>query len=430
MPRPRSGKPHSVHITNYYHEHSGGVKTNYDRLVASADRLERNITLIVPAESDSVEDVGRFGRIYRVAAKPAPFVDRRYRMLLPMQYLFNGSAIREILLAERPDIIEIYDNYALTFLAGMTRKGKFRALGRPMFVYFTGERFDTIFKTFVIGGRIGSWFTRNVMRNYTVPMFDAFIANSRFVAAEITDAAEPAAGAFTRFCRQFFRASEIPLADRLAVCPRGVDTEFFSPRRRSVQKRRELFERFSLPDDAVICVTSTRLSSEKNVDILPLVLNELPPRFQLFVAGAGTREGHLRGEFDRLTPGRAAMLGHLSKDDLADLYANADVFIHPNPREPFGNVGLEALASGTACVFPNSGGVLTYADEDNSRLADPSPKAMAQAIIAAVSDDAERERKTANALETARRFEAAAAIDRLFETHDRFYAGFLSRQRS
>lgn len=428
MMRPATSKPHSVHITNYYHEHSGGVKTNYDRLVASADRLERRVTLIVPAERDSVENVGRFGRIYRVASRPAPFVDRRYRMMLPTQYLFGGSAIREILLAERPDIIEIYDNYALTFLAGMTRKGKFRALGRPMFVYFTGERFDTIFKTFVIGGPLGGWLTRGVMRNYTIPMFDAFIANSEFVAAEITDAAEPSAGAFTRFCQRFFRASDAALSDRLAVCPRGVDTEFFSPRRRSEQKRRELFERFDANDDAVICVTSTRLSSEKNVDILPLVLKELPANFRLIVAGAGTRAEFLRSEFERLAPGRAFMLGHLSKDDLADLYANADIFLHPNPREPFGNVGLEALASGLACVFPNSGGVLTYANGRNSWLAEATPDAMAAAIMTAAADKGEREQKLARAFEDLKRFDAAAAVERLFETHDRFYADFRERQ--
>lgn len=430
MMRPATSKPHSVHITNYYHEHSGGVKTNYDRLVASADRLERRVTLIVPAERDAVEDAGRLGRIYRVASRPAPFVDRRYRMMLPTQYLFPGSAIREILLAERPDIIEIYDNYALTFLAGMTRKGKFRALGRPMFVYFMGERFDTIFKTFVIGGPLGGWFTRGVMRNYTVPMFDAFIANSDFVAAEIIDAAGPPPGAFTRFCQRFFRASDGRLSERLAVCPRGVDTEFFSPRRRSEQKRSELLARLNLSDDAIICFTSTRLSTEKNVDILPSILKHLPENFCLFVAGAGARERFLRTEFERLTPGRAAMLGHLSKDELANHYANADVFLHPNPREPFGNVGLEALASGVACVFPNSGGVLTYANDRNSWLADATPEAMAAAIMKAAADGEERRQKLANASEDIKRFDAAAAIDRLFAAYDRFYAEFLARQRS
>ncbi|MFH4189286.1 hypothetical protein WAJ24_23230, partial [Acinetobacter baumannii] len=75
--------------------------------------------------------------------------------MLPHQYLFHGSAIREALLTEKPDAIEIYDNYALTFLAGMTRKGYFRRLGRPMLLYFTGERFDTIFSSFVISGRVG-----------------------------------------------------------------------------------------------------------------------------------------------------------------------------------------------------------------------------------------------------------------------------------
>ena len=149
------GPPCSVHITNYYHDSSGGVKSNYDKLLHAAERHKRKISLIVPGEKAGLEQVNEYGRIYFVAAPHAPFIDRRYRVILPYHYLFTGSAVRRILLDENPDFIEVYDNYALTFLAGMTRMGYFRKLGRPMFVYFTGERFDTIFKTFVVGGRVG-----------------------------------------------------------------------------------------------------------------------------------------------------------------------------------------------------------------------------------------------------------------------------------
>ena len=59
------------------------------------------------------------------------------------------------------------------------------------------------------------------------------------------------------------------------------------------------------------------------------------------------------------------MLGHLDKELLADYYANADVFVHPNPKEPFGIAPLEAMASGVPVVAPNSGGILSYATDEN-----------------------------------------------------------------
>src|SRR5437764_13041321 len=87
----------SVHITNYYHQSSGGVKANYDKLLRAADRHRRYISLIVPGEKSEIKTVGDFGKIYFVKANRAPFFDKRYRVMMPNQYLFNGSAVRNIL---------------------------------------------------------------------------------------------------------------------------------------------------------------------------------------------------------------------------------------------------------------------------------------------------------------------------------------------
>lgn len=150
----------SVHLTNYYHDISGGVKSNYDNLLLAANEYGRYVSLIVPGEENRVKRIGDYGKIYFVKAQRAPFFDRRYRLMLPFHYLKDGSPIREILLEEKPQMIEIYDNYSLTLMAGMIRKDYFKKLGRPMLVYFTGERFDTIFNSFVLNGRLGTWFSR------------------------------------------------------------------------------------------------------------------------------------------------------------------------------------------------------------------------------------------------------------------------------
>lgn len=431
-----SGSLRSVHITNYYHESSGGVKSNYDTLLRAAERHERPISLIVPGPLDRLERVGQFGKIYHVAAKRAPLFDRRYRLILPHQYMLSGSSVRRILLDEMPQIIEIYDNYLLTFLAGMTRMGYFKRLGRPMFVYFTGERFDTIFKTFLIGGRTGGWFSRRALANFNLPMFDYYIANSSFVANELLTASRKSSNPrrsewFHERCLSFFKALSGPVEERLTICPRGVNTERFTPVRRSTESRKRICDAAGVPYDSFLIMSATRLSPEKNVRLLPEIMERLARDksrdFRLLVVGAGPQEDRLREQAGRFD-GKMVLIGHLDKLSLADHYANCDVFIHPNPREPFGNVGLEAMASGAACVVPDSGGVLAYANHSNAWLVAANAAEFAAAIHEAAANETLRHSKAANALETAYKNSEAAAVDHLLATYDRMYRAFISKR--
>ena len=121
-------------------------------------------------------------------------------------------------------------------------------------------------------------------------------------------------------------------------------------------------------------------------------------------------------------------LGHLDKETLSDYYANADIFIHPNPKEPFGIAPLEAMASGVPTVAPNSGGILSYATNDNAWLVEPCGEAFAAAIREVMDNDALRESKVAKALETARANTREASTDRLFATYDQIWEDFRSRK--
>jgi hypothetical protein len=58
----------SVHITNYYHKDSGGISTAYNKLLEAGNSHGRHVRLIVPGETNSVENVGEFGKIYFVKA--------------------------------------------------------------------------------------------------------------------------------------------------------------------------------------------------------------------------------------------------------------------------------------------------------------------------------------------------------------------------
>ncbi len=429
----------SVHITNYYHENSGGVSTNYNNLLAAAERHRRHVRLIVPGETSRVEDVNEFGRIYFVEARQSPVVDKRYRLMLPWQYLQGGTPIRKILIDEMPDMIEIYDNYSLTLLAGIIRKGYFKRLERPMLVYFTGERLDTIVSTFVSKGKLGQWFSRRLLGNYNLPMFDFYIANSSFVAEELYEATQrehnPRRSNYLfNTCWNFFRASTVPFSERIQICPRGVDAAKFSPDRRRESVRAEMRSASGIPSDSVVLMTSTRISDEKNIRILPEIMEILAKDadrdYRLLVAGAGPREDWIAEQTARRFPGKIVLIGHLDKEKLADYYANADVFIHPNPREPFGNVVLEAMASGVPVVAPNSGGIRDYADERNSELVEPTPEGFAAGIRRVAEDPTHAARISEAALKTVGSNTLSGAIDRLFATYDEMFAEFRKRHDS
>src|SRR6202044_73830 len=99
-------------------------------------------------------------------------------------------------------------------------------------------------------------------------------------------------------------------------------------------------------------------------------------------------------------------LGHVAdRETLADYYANADVFVHPNPREPFGIAPLEAMASGLALVAPNSGGVTSYAESTNAWLETPHAGAFAEAVTWIIRHPQEAVRRRNEARRTAERFD-------------------------
>ena len=423
----------SVHITNYYHKNSGGISTSYNNLLAAAERHRRHVRLIVPGETESVEDVNEFARIYYVPSKYSPLFDKRYRVMMPWQYMVKDSVIRKILLDERPDLIEVTDKYTLSLLGAMIRMKSFRRLGRPILVHFSCERMDDNVGSFVSRGRLGKWFSRRVIGNYTLPNFDYHIANSAYTAAEFHESVSEdrnrnRSDRFLNWCWRVFKAPRVRLEDRVFVCPRGVDSVLFTPDRQSEGIRREMRERSGVPQDATVLLYAGRISPEKNigllVDMMKLLSKDPDRDYRLLVAGAGPQSDWLRAQGEKYAPGKIRLLGHLDKKTLAGYYANADVFVHPNPKEPFGIAPLEAMASGVATVAPNAGGILSYATNENAWLVEPKGDAFAAAVREIISEPELRKRKVSNALTTARENTREASTDRLFATYDEIYEHF------
>lgn len=427
----------SVHITNYYHRNSGGISTSYNNLLAAAERHKRYIRLIVPGETEAVEDVNDFAKIYYVPAKFSPLFDKRYRVMMPWQYMIKDSIIRKILLAEMPDMIEVTDKYTLSLFGVMIRTNNFKKLGRPMLVHFSCERMDDNIRSFLIGGNFGKWFARRVMGNYIFPNFDFHIANSTYTAEEFYESVSASANPrqsnwFLNASWRFFKSPRIPFRERIFVCPRGVNSSHFSPDRRSDEIRREMIGRAGVPEDAVVLLYAGRISPEKNIglllDMMKILAADTDQDYRLLVAGAGPQSDWLKAQGERHAPDKIIQLGHLDKDLLADYYANADIFVHPNPHEPFGIAPLEAMASGVPTLAPNAGGILSYATKDNAWLAEPNGDAFAASVREIVEDEKLRNRKVENALETARANTSEASTDHLLATYDKIYEDFQRRK--
>lgn len=426
----------SVHVTNYYHKNSGGISTSYNNLLAAAERHERYVSLIVPGENESTEIINPFAKIYYVPAKYSPIFDKRYRIMMPWQYMVSDSIIRRILLEEMPDMIEVTDKYTLSILGPMIRTNNFKKLGRPMLVHFSCERMDDNVGSFLTSGKAGKWFARRIIANYILPSFDFHLANSAYTAEEFNHAISPSrnkhrSNAVLGRCWRFLKAPRVPLEERSFVCPRGVDAGMFTPEKRSATIRRSMIERAEVPNDSIILLYAGRISPEKNIELLVKMMEALgdsPHDIRLLVAGAGPQSEWLRKEGEKLGKKKVVQFGHVDKETLAGYYANADIFVHPNPHEPFGIAPLEAMASGVPTVAPHSGGILSYANNENAWLVEPTGDAFAKSVIDVIENEETRRQKVEQAIATARANTREVSTDRLFSTYDHIYKYFLDRK--
>ncbi|MEO8073578.1 MAG: glycosyltransferase, partial [Acidobacteriota bacterium] len=231
-------------------------------------------------------------------------------------------------------------------------------------------------------------------------------------------------------CWQFFKSPRVPLEERIHICPRGVDIRQFSPTRKSDEIKREMRRKANVPEDAIILLYAGRISPEKNIGLLldlMKILAKDKKDYRLLVAGAGPKAEWLKEQTDKRIPDKIIQLGHLDKETLANYYANCDVFVHPNPKEPFGIAPLEAMASGVPAVAPNAGGLLFYATQENMWLAEPNAEDFAAAIREIVENPEQTKMKIKNALETAEQNTREASTDFLIATYDKLYEDFQKR---
>jgi glycosyltransferase involved in cell wall biosynthesis len=143
---------------------------------------------------------------------------------------------------------------------------------------------------------------------------------------------------------------------RMDIWKRGVDTSLFSP----LKKDTGLMRKLTGNSNPTILFAS-RLVWEKNLDTLFAIYDEIQARnlaVNFVIAGDGTArqacEAHMKN---------AVFIGKADHQYLSVLYASADVFVFPSVSETYGNVVLEAMASGLPCVIADGGGSKDFIEQ-------------------------------------------------------------------
>jgi glycosyltransferase involved in cell wall biosynthesis len=132
---------------------------------------------------------------------------------------------------------------------------------------------------------------------------------------------------------------------RCALIPNGVDCERFSP---GPAQRREL----GLPENRPIVLMVSALIESKRVEAGIAAVGKTPD-CHLVVAGDGPLRAAIEARAAEILPGRFTRMS-VPPAQMPSLYRSANVFLHMSQDEPFGNVFLEAMASGLPVVAHDS----------------------------------------------------------------------------
>jgi glycosyltransferase involved in cell wall biosynthesis len=128
------------------------------------------------------------------------------------------------------------------------------------------------------------------------------------------------------------------------IWSRGVDNHRFHPGKRDHELRNSIGVG---PDDIMLCYAG-RLANEKNLEMLFDAWQELADHDNCHLLLIG--DGPLRQKLEAKNAPRVIFAGYRYGEELAGMYASSDLFVFPSLSETFGNVVLEAMASGLPVV--------------------------------------------------------------------------------
>jgi len=174
--------------------------------------------------------------------------------------------------------------------------------------------------------------------------------------------------------------------EKLKILPRGLDTTLFSPEHRDPA----FWQKFGEHNGAVHLLYVGRISKEKDLDVLAQAYRQLRDEglpIQLYLVGDGP---YLQALHEAMP--EAIFTGYLRGKELAAAYASADVFVFPSTTDTFGNVVIEAQASGVPVIVSDTGGPKELVEENVNGVVTKSHDVedLARAIRDLVNDKRKR----------------------------------------
>jgi len=186
---------------------------------------------------------------------------------------------------------------------------------------------------------------------------------------------------------------------------RGVDTNLFSPARRTRE------------DDELIIGHVGRLSAEKNVRLLAamerVLMEEGIANYRFLVVGEGGERQWLRENLRR-----ADLPGLLRGVPLAEAYAEMDVFVFPSETDTYGNVTTEALASGVPAIVSAHGGPKFLVREGVDGFVAADVAGFARAVMTVYRDRELLARMKLHAREAAEQKSWPAVFESIYEQYE------------
>ncbi len=358
---------------NYNYVMDGPVRA-LNKLVAHLE--SRGHAALVFAPTIDTPAFLHSGELISVPSIPLPGSRSEYRLGLGL----NG-ALRRRLDAFRPTIIHV----AAPDWLGLEALNYAKARGLPAVASFH-TRFDTYPRYYGM-----SWFEKHVT------------SYMRYFYGRCARVYAPSQSMVDELKRD-------GIGRDIRLWARGVEQALFNPARRDDAWRRSA----GFSDDDVVVAFVGRVVLEKGIDVFAEAMKAAGaanPRIRGLIVGDGPE----RVRFAEMLPD-AVFTGYLQGEALARAYASADVFFNPSITETFGNVTLEAMASGLPCVCAAASGSRSLVDDGVTGLLVADAKdvhGFSTAIQSLANDRAHRMRLASNARTKSASFQWDAILDRL-----------------
>lgn len=387
--------PRVAYFPDSFHEVNGVAHTSR-HFEAFARR--RNLPFLCVRAGDRAQAATEDGSVWTLEL-PRGFLSFALEKDLRFDpaYIRHIPLIGEVLERFKPDLIHITGPSEI----GMLGAGLAHYLKLPLAASWHTNVHEYL-------ARRSKWFLRLLPKRQSKMTGEQIEELTMAAAAKFYSVAKVLFAPNPELCRRLERMTGRPCF----LMQRGVDAELFHPKKH----KRNPEDR-----DQVLGFVG-RLSIEKNVALLARVQEELEQQghknFRFLIVGHGAEEGWL-GE--RLP--RAEFAGVLRGEELAEAYASMDLFVFPSHTDTFGNVVLEALASGVpAIVTPDGGPCTIIRDGETGRIV--QDEEFAAAVAGVLGDPVNH----AEMRQAARAYALTMSWDAVFEGVYKGYETILSQR--